>query len=143
MAADVDEDRGARLELLGLALEVLEGHAEVVAAAVDELDARARADRGERRRHEGVRRAEHRLAFDARELERGERAAGPTREADAGELIPLGPALLEGGQLLALRPLLGVQHLGPELEEARTISMIEADREFGHVGQGCLCGAYG
>src|ERR1700753_1871232 len=143
MAADVDEDRGARLELLRLALEVLEGHAEVVAAGVDELALGARTDRGERRRHEGVRRAEHRLAFDARELERGERAAGPTGEADAGELVPLRPALLERGQLLPLRPLLGIEHLGPELEETGSITMIEADREFGHVGQGCLCGAYG
>ena len=59
----MDEDRGARLVLLGLALEVLEGHAEVVPAAVDELHVRARADRGERRRHEGVRRAEDGLAL--------------------------------------------------------------------------------
>src|ERR1700742_4612100 len=143
MAADVDEDRGARLELLRLALEVLEGHAEVVAPTVDKLDLGAGADRGERRRHEGVRRAEHRLAFDARELQCGERPAGPTGEADAGELVPLFPAFLEGLQLLPLGPLLGVEHLGPELEEAGTISMIEADREFGHVGHGCLGGAYG
>src|SRR5580692_11605053 len=100
MAADVDEDRGPRLELLRLPLEVLEGHAEVVFAAVDELDARAGADRGERRRHEGVRRTEDRLAFDASELERGQRAAGPAREPDARQLVPLFPALLEGGQLL-------------------------------------------
>ena len=99
--------------------------------------------RGERGRHEGVRRAEDRLAFDAGELERGQRAAGPARQADALEAVPLFPALLEGGQLLALGPLLGIEHLGPELEEAGTITMIEADRESGHVGQGCLCGAYG
>jgi hypothetical protein len=49
----------------------------------------------------------------------------------------------EGFQLLALGPLLGIEHLGPELEEAGTIAMIEADREFGHVGHGCLGGAYG
>src|ERR1700761_3040784 len=99
MAADVDEDRRPRLELLGLALEVLEGHAEVVFAAVDELDLGAGADRGERRRHEGVRRAEDSPAFDARELERRQRAARPAREADARQLVPLRPAVLEGGQL--------------------------------------------
>src|ERR1700761_4603930 len=98
MAADVDEDRRPRLELLGLALEVLEGHAEVVPAAVDELDLGAGADRGQRRRHEGVRRAEDGLALDPGELERRERAARPAREADAGQLVPLRPAILEGGQ---------------------------------------------
>ena len=38
MAADVDEEDGARLVLAHLALEVRERHAEVVAVAVDELD---------------------------------------------------------------------------------------------------------
>src|ERR1700753_3031417 len=102
MAADVDEDRGAWLELLRLALEVLEGHAEVIAPTVDELDLGAGADRGQRRRHEGVRRAEYRLAFDARELQRGERPTGPAGEADAGEPVPLFPSFLEGFQLLPL-----------------------------------------
>src|ERR1700743_1119996 len=143
MTTDVDEDRGARLELLRLALEVLEGHAEVVAPAVDELDLGARADRGERRRHEVVRRAEDRLALDAGELERRQRAARPARQADAGELVPLRPALLEGGQLGALRPLLGVQDLGPQLEEAGTIAVVETDRELRRVGQGCVGGAHG
>ena len=84
VAADVDEDRRPRLEPLGLALEVLERHAEVLAIAVDELDFGARPDRGERRRHEGVGRAEHGLPPDPGELERGQRAAGPAREAEAG-----------------------------------------------------------
>ena len=139
----MDEDRGLRLVPLGLALEVLEGHAEIIAAAVDELHVGAGADRGQRARHEGVRRAEDRLALDARELERGERAARPAREADRFEAVPFRPGLLEGGQLLALRPLLGIEDLGPQLEEAGTVAVVETDRELGHVGQGCLGGAYG
>jgi hypothetical protein len=116
MAADVNQDRGAGPVLLGLALEVVERDAEVLAIAVDELDLGAGADRRQRRRHEGVRGAEHRLAFDAGELERRQRAAGPARDAEARQPVPLRPALLEGGQLGALGPLLGVEHLGPELE---------------------------
>ena len=54
MAADVDQDRRLGLVLLGLALEVGERHAEVVAVAVDELHVGARADRGQRRCHERV-----------------------------------------------------------------------------------------
>src|ERR1700712_4094737 len=117
MAADVNEDRGPRLVLLGLALEVLEGHAEIVFAAVDELDLGAGPDRGQRGRHEGVRRAEHGLALDAGELERRQRAARPAREAERGKLVPLRPGLLEGFELLALRPLLGIEDLGPKLEQ--------------------------
>ena len=37
------------------------------------------ADRGQRRGHEGVRRAQHGLALDAGEVQRGQRAAGPAR----------------------------------------------------------------
>ena len=143
VAADVDEDRGARLVPLGLALEVLEGHAEVLAVAVDELDLGAGADRRQRRRHEGVGGAEHGLALDPGELERRQGAAGPAREAEAGQAVPLRPALLEGVQLGALGPLLGVEHLGPELEKPGAVAVVEPDRELGRVGPGCLCGPYG
>ena len=54
MATDVHEDRRPRLQPLRLGLEILEGHAEVAAVAVDELDLGPRVDRGERSRHEGV-----------------------------------------------------------------------------------------
>ncbi len=67
---------------LRLALEVVERHAEVVAVAVDELHLRARRLQRERRRHERVRRAEHRLAAQLEELERGERRAGPARRRE-------------------------------------------------------------
>ena len=130
VAADVDEDRRLRLVPLGLALEVLEGHAEVRAVAVDELDLGAGGDRRERRRHEGVGRAEHGLAAHPGELERGQRAAGPAREAEARQPVPLCPALLERLQLAALGPLLGVEHLGPELEEPAAVAMVEPDREL-------------
>src|SRR5205823_1832034 len=62
--ADVDEDNRARAVLLGLYDEVVERHAEVFAIAVDELDPRACRERGERRRHERVRRAEDGCAAD-------------------------------------------------------------------------------
>ena len=143
VAADVDQDRGPRLVLLGLALEVLERHAEVLAVAVDELDRGAGADRGQGRRHEGVGRDEHRLALDAGVLERGQGAAGPAREAEARQLVPLRPALLEGLQLRPLGPLLGIEHLVPELEEPGTVTMVEPDRELGRVRPGCVCGPYG
>ena len=55
-----------------LGLEVRERHAEVLAVAVDELHLGAGADRRERRGHERVRRAQHRLA-----LHLGEVAAPP------------------------------------------------------------------
>ena len=113
-----------------LALEVLERHAEVLAVAVDELDLGAGADRRQRRRHEGVGGAEHGLAADPGELERGQGAAGPAREAEARQPVPLGPALLEGVQLRPLRPLLGVEHLGPELEQPGAVTVVEPDREL-------------
>ena len=75
VAADVDEERRLGLVLLGLLLEVGERHAEVVAVAVDELHLGAGADRGERRRHERVGRAEHGLALHPGEVQRGQRAA--------------------------------------------------------------------
>ena len=143
VAADVDEDRRLRLQALGLCLEVLEGHAEVGAVAVDELDLGAGLDRGERGRHEGVGGAEHGLAAHAGELERRQRAAGPARQPEAGQAVPLRPALLEGGQHAPLRPLLGVEHLPPQLEEAGTVSVVEPDRELGRVRPGCLCRPYG
>jgi hypothetical protein len=127
---------------LGLGLEVLEGHAEVIAPAVDELDLGAGADRGQRRGHEGVGGAEHGLALDAGELERRQGAAGPAGEPEARQLVPLRPALLEGIQQRALGPLLGIEYLVPELEELGAIAMIEPDRELGRIRPDFLCGPY-
>ena len=78
-----------------LRLEVGERHAEVVAVAVDERDAGARVQRGQRRGHERVRRAQHGLAAHARELERGQRGAGPAGERDRAEAVPGRPRGLE------------------------------------------------
>jgi hypothetical protein len=138
VAADVDEDRRPRPVALGAALEVLERHAEVLAVAIDELDLGTGGDRRQRRGHEGVGGAEHGLATYAGELERGEGAAGPARDADAGQAVPLGPACLEGVQLRPLRPLLGVEHLGPEVEQPAAVTVVEPDREPRRVGSGCL-----
>ena len=62
-----------------LPLEVVERHAQVVAVAVDELDAAAGRLHRERRRHERVRRAEHGAPAHLEVLERRERGAGPAR----------------------------------------------------------------
>lgn len=142
VTADVDEDRGPRLMALGLALEVLEGHAEVVATAVDELDLGPGPDRRQRRRHEGVGRTEHSLALDPGELEGGQGATGPAGETQARQLVPLRPALLERLQLGTLRPLLGIEDLSPQFEKARAVAVIEPDRELGRVRPGCFCGPY-
>ena len=140
VAADVDEDRGAGLQPVGRALEVVEGHAEVLAIAVDELDLGPRPEGRQRCRHEGVRRAENGLAADAGELERRQRPSCPAREPEALQPVPLSPASLEGVELLALRPLLGVEHLGPEIEETATIAVVEPDCEPGGVRPGVVHG---
>ena len=57
-----------------------------------------------------------------------------------GEPVPLGPAALEGLELLALRPLLGVEDLGPEIEETTAVAVVEPDREPGRVRPGVVDG---
>jgi hypothetical protein len=143
VAADVDEDRGLRPVLLCLRLEVVERHAEVVPVAVDELDSGTGIDRRQRRCHERVRRTEHGLAAHAGELECCQRASGPTGEAEAWQPVPIRPAPLEGVQHPPLRPLLGIEDIGPQLEQAGAVAMVKPDRELGRVGPGCLCGPYG
>jgi hypothetical protein len=51
--------------------------------------------------------------------------------------------LLERLQLSTLRPLLGIEDLGPELEELGAVTMVEPDRELARVDPACLCGPYG
>src|SRR5262249_54291275 len=90
-----------------------------------------------------VGRAEHGPAAHAGELERRQGAAGPAREPEAGQAVPLGPAPLEALQHPTLRPLLGVEDLGPELEELGAVAMVEPDPELARVDPACLCGPYG
>ena len=141
VAADVDDHRGARPVLLGLALEVLEGHAEVVAVAVDEDRLAARVDDGERRRHEGVGRAEDLLALDAGEVERREGRAGPAAGGDRAQAVQVGPRRLEAGGQVALGPALGQHDLVPELVQPGQVAAIKADRELAVVGRGQESGA--
>ena len=82
VAADVDEHARARLVLGDRGLDLDERGAQVVSVAVDEDRLAAGGHDRERRRHERVGGAQHRLAAHARELERGERAAGPRAERD-------------------------------------------------------------
>ena len=139
VAADVDEDRRPRLQSLGLGLEVLEGHAEVVAIAVDELDLGAGLDRGQRRRHEGVGGAEHGLAPHAGELERRQGAARPTAQSETGQAVPLRPALARRRRASAPSDHCSESSTSfPQLEEARTVAVVEPDRELGRVRPGCL-----
>ena len=135
MAADVDEEDRARLVLAHLPLEIFERHAEVVAVAVDEFHVRPRVDRRKRRRHEGIRRTEDRLASDARPLERRERRARPAVERHGLETVPRRPLPLELRGELTLRPALGIEHAIPELMEQRAVAMVEADRETRELGR--------
>ena len=74
-----------RLAPLRLLLEIAEGHAQVLTVAIDELHARPRADRRQRRRHERIRRAQHGLPPDAREMQaRRARLRPSSRPATAG-----------------------------------------------------------
>jgi hypothetical protein len=135
VAADVDEEDRLRAMDVHLALEVLERHAEVFAVAVDELDARARGDRGQRRGHEGVRRAEDGLAPDARPLEGGERRARPAVEADGIEAVPACPGRLELAGQLSFRPLVRVEDALPECVHTPTVALVEADGEARNIGR--------
>ena len=143
MTSDVDDHRGARPVLLGLALEVLEGHAEVVAVAVDEDRLTARVDDGERRCHEGIGRAEDLLALDAGEVERGEGRAGPAAGGDRAQAVQVGPRRLEAGGQVALGPALGQHDLVPKLVQPGQVTAIKADRELAVVGGGQESGAVG
>ena len=129
VAADVDEHRRARAVTLRLGLEVLEGEAQVVAAAVDEHGAAARGQDGQRRGHEGVRGAQDVRALDARVRQGRLRGAGPAREGDGGRPVPGGPGRLEAVGHRALRPLLGVEDLVPERVEPAAVARVEADGE--------------
>ncbi len=129
VAADVDEERRLGLVLLGLALEVVERHAEVVAVAVDELHLGAGADRRKRRRHECVGRAQHRLPLHLREVQRGQRAARPARGRDGGNLVPRLPRLLEAGRHVGLGPAVRVEYLVDQRVKPRAVAMVEPDRE--------------
>ena len=134
VAADVDEEDGARAVLMHLALEVVERHAQVVAVAVDEFDARPGVQRGQRRRHERVRRAEHGLAGHAGPGQGGERRTGPPVEGHALDAVPARPRFLELGRERALAPAVGVEDPVPELVEPRPVTVVEADREPGEIG---------
>ena len=137
VAADVHEQRGLRPVSAQLGLEVVQRRAQVVAVAVDEDRPAARRQDGQRRGHEGVRRAQHGLPADPGELERGERASRPRAGRDGARAIPGGPGVLEAPRHRALGPLLGVDHLVPERMQTLSIATIEADgkaRELGSTG---------
>ena len=95
-------------------------------------------DRRQRSGHEGVRRAEHRLALDAGEVERGERAPGPARGGYRRGIVPGLPGGLEAGDHVGLGPAVGIEHLIDEGVQTASIALIEADGEAREVGRALL-----
>ena len=95
----------------------------------------AEVQRGERRGHERVGRAQHDVAgADPGVVERGERRARPAPDRDRADAVALRPRRLEPPGDRALRPLLGVEDLVPQRVQARAVALIEADREAAGVG---------
>ena len=84
-----------RRVLLGLGDEVVELMQR--SSRLQSTNDRAPAGALDRKRggHEGVRRAQHRLAGDAREVERGQRAARPAAEGNGAEPVVGRPGVLE------------------------------------------------
>src|SRR3954463_14796485 len=128
--ADVDDPGRLGPVLVERALEVGERDAEVLAVAVGPHGLAAGRERGERRGHERVRRAEDLLAAHAGPVERGHRTAGPTPGRDGVAAIPPRPALLEAVDHAALGPAARVEHLVPERVEPRTVARIPSDPEL-------------
>ncbi len=129
VTADVDEEDRMRLVRVRFALEVLERHAEVVAVAVDELDAAAGGLDGERGGHEGVRRAEHRPAAHLEVLECGECGAHPAPRRYGRQSVPRAPCLLELTRDWPFGPLLGVEGGVPQGMQPHAVAVVEADGE--------------
>ena len=63
------------------------------------------------------------------EVQRGKRAAGPTRGGDGGNLVPRLPRLLEASGHVGLGPAVGVEHLIDQRVQSRAVAMVEPDRE--------------
>ena len=139
VAADVDDERRARLVPTYLGLEVREGHAEVFAVAIDVLDRRAGRADGERIGEEGIRRTEHDVTRHLGGCERGERCARPAGRRDGGEAVPFGPGLLERLRDRALRPHLAVDDPVPERMQPRAVARVEPDRESVELDRGTCC----
>ena len=134
MAADVHEERSLGPVRVDLALEVFEGHAEVVAVAVDELHACARGDRCQGRCHEAVRGAEHGLPANACPLEGCERGARPAVERHPVAAVPARPRRFELPRQLAFRPLVRVEDPLPERVHPRPVALVEPDGKPREVG---------
>ena len=114
MAADVDEHRGPRPVALGLGLEVVEGHAEVVAVAVDEHTspcARRMASGVAMNVFDG-----HSTVPPATPAKSSAASAPPAQpeNATAGAPFHADHAASNRCGHLALRPLLGVDDLVPQ-----------------------------
>ena len=115
---------------LGLALEVLERHAEVLAVAVDEDGRAAGLEHRERRRHEGVGGAEDLLAATPQNSSAASAPPRPARGRDGRHAVVLGPGGLELPVELALGPAAGVEDAVPQLVQPGAVALVEADREL-------------
>ena len=143
VAADVDEDRGARLVALGLAprspRRTCRGRSRLQSTNSTSAPAPIAASGVAMKVLDGQ------STVSPRTPANSSAASAPPAQLERprlGSPFHSRPALLEGLELRALRPLLGIEHLGPQLEEPGTVTVIEPDRELGRVGPGCLCGPY-
>src|SRR3954471_10816689 len=128
--ADVDDPGRLGTVLVDRALEVGEGDAEVLAVAVEPHGLAAGRERGERRRHERVRRAEDLLAAHAGPVERGHGAACPAPGRDRVATVPPRPGPLEAVDHAPLGPPARVEHLVPERVEPRAVARVPTDPEL-------------
>jgi hypothetical protein len=127
VAADVHQQACPGAMRLSLRFEVGERHAEVLAVAIHELDPPPGVQDRQGRRHERVRGTQHDLVPDARELERREGATRPAPEGDGGDPVPFRPGSLEALHHRALGPPAGVDHVVPQLVDARAVASVETD----------------
>src|SRR5215831_3567452 len=81
MTTDVNDKGGLRPVPNRKPLEIGERHTQVIPPAIDELDTSARRDRGERCRHERIRRTQHNPIANTHKLQGRQRRARPTRKS--------------------------------------------------------------
>src|SRR3989442_864274 len=106
VTADVDQHHCSRTVLPYLALQVVEGHAQVIAVAIDENRSPTCTPNRKWNGHEGIRRTENGLTIHRGEVQSCKRTARPTGECNGTETAPVAPGILEALRQLAFGPLL-------------------------------------
>ena len=136
VAADVHEERRPRPVLVHLPLEVVERHAEVVAVAVDELDARARADRAQSGVAMNVFDG-HSTVSPRTPAHSSAASAAPVQPLNATASRPFQPAQAPSNSFVSSPSdhWFAVEDPLPEGVQARAVALVEADGEAGKVGR--------